>query len=263
MKKAYFISDLHLGASYIEDEHARERLIVRFLDSIAGDAAELYLVGDILDYWFEYRTAVPRGYVRFFGALARLADSGVKITWLIGNHDIWLFDYLRNEIGMTVVDGILETEILGTQFLITHGDGVGHRTRGFRFIRALFRNKFCQKLYSGIHPRWTIPFAHRWSRHSRATEQSVNFDTASDSIIVYARHEAATNPEIRYFVFGHRHVVCDVPVSNTARAIILGDWLSNFSYGVFDGTDFQLLTLSRAFIKGDSNNLDQSVKITN
>lgn len=140
---------------------------MRFLESLHGRASELIMVGDVLDYWFEYRMVVPRGHIRFFGALARLADSGVKITWLTGNHDIWLFDYLKEEIGLTVADGPVERDILGRRFYISHGDREGEPTRGFRFIQWLFRNRFTQKLYSGIHPRWTVGFAHRWSSSSR------------------------------------------------------------------------------------------------
>lgn len=240
MKKAYFISDLHLGASYIDGEKHREKRVCEFLESIAPDAGSLYLVGDILDYWFEYKTVVPRGYVRFFGQLARMADSGVKITWFIGNHDIWLFDYLRDEIGITVIDGALSTEILGKRFYITHGDGVGDLPLGFRFIRAMFRNRILQKLYSGIHPRWTIPFAHRWSSHSRMSENEVPFSPDNDSLINFAKSMHSHHPDINYFVFGHRHVMCDQPISPSCRAIILGDWLSHFSYGVFDGQNFAL-----------------------
>ncbi len=241
MKKAYFISDLHLGARYIINEHAREREIVSFLKSIAPDAGELYLVGDILDYWFEYKTVVPRGYVRFFGQLAEMADAGVKITWLIGNHDIWLFDYLRDEIGLTVVDGALQKTILGKNFYITHGDGVGKLDFGFKLIRSIFRNRVCQKLYSGIHPRWTIPFAHGWSTHSRANDSDPAFNPADDTMIRFARETLETDPSIDFFVFGHRHVMFDEKIGPHTRAVILGDWLTNFSYGVFDGSKFALL----------------------
>ncbi|MDE6757468.1 MAG: UDP-2,3-diacylglucosamine diphosphatase, partial [Muribaculaceae bacterium] len=172
-KPIYFISDLHLGSTYDPHSRQRERLVTEFLESIADKAGAIYLVGDILDYWYEYRTVVPRGYVRFFGALAALADKGVKITWFIGNHDIWLFDYLRDEIGIEIIDGQLVTDIYGKRFLITHGDGVGKLPRGFRFIRSVFRNRVCQKLYASIHPRWTIPFALKWSSHSRSNEKEM------------------------------------------------------------------------------------------
>ena len=129
-----------------------EKRVVRFLDSIAGDADELYLLGDILDYWYEYRNVAPRGYVRFFGALARMADRGTKIHWFIGNHDIWLFDYLRNEIGLEVVDGYEVRMIRGKKFFLTHGDGVGQLKPTFRFLRAMFRNRLCQKPTVGLKP---------------------------------------------------------------------------------------------------------------
>ena len=162
-KNIYFISDLHLGATYLKNPRSYEQRVVRWLESIRDDAAELYMLGDILDYWYEYKTVVPRGYIRFFGALASLADSGVKIYWFIGNHDIWLFDYLKNEIGLTVIDGWITKEIAGKKFFMSHGDGLGKLKPTFRLMRGMFRNKVCQKLYSAIHPRWTIPFALNWS----------------------------------------------------------------------------------------------------
>ena len=137
MKKAYFISDLHLGATYSGDRIEREREAVAWLETIAEDCAELYLLGDVLDYWYEYRTVVPRGYVRFFGALARLADSGVKITWIIGNHDIWIFDYLPSELGVRVVDGVLDTQVLGaTRMVMAQATRRQQRRRSAGWRRA-------------------------------------------------------------------------------------------------------------------------------
>lgn len=247
-KNAYFISDLHLGASYLPDPAAHERRVVRFLDSIAHDAGELYLLGDILDYWYEYRTVAPRGYTRFFGTLGRMSDAGVKITWFIGNHDIWLFDYLRQEIGMEVVDGYEIREILGKQFFMSHGDGVGHLPASFRFLRATFRNRLCQKLYAAIHPRWTIPFAHKWSNHSRDFANSTpKFQgEENEPLIAFSREYLASGAaasKIAYFVFGHRHILLDMPLKPTdTRIIILGDWIHHFSYGVFNGQTFRLET---------------------
>ena len=166
-KAAYFLSDLHLGAPYMEQTRANELRVVAFLDSIKEDADVIYLLGDILDYWYEYRYVVPRGYVRFFGKLAELSDSGIKIVWLKGNHDIWIFDYLPKELGIEVKDGNLIEEIHGKKFFLSHGDGVGKLDPSFKFIRGMFRNKFCQWAFSGIHPRWTVPFAYNWSAHSR------------------------------------------------------------------------------------------------
>lgn len=242
-KYVYFLSDLHLGASYYKDKRERELRVVSFLESIRDTASEIYLMGDVLDYWFEYRTVVPRGYVRFFGALASLADSGVKITWFIGNHDIWLFDYLRDELGIRVVDGVEVKEILGKKFFLNHGDGVGHLTPGFRFIRWLFRNRMCQKLYSGIHPRWTVPLAYLWSAHNRnILEYKPEFRGMDEEpLAIFARdYYRNVDPSINYFVFGHVHVVVDEPISPTCRFVILGDWITEFTYAIFDGERFEI-----------------------
>lgn len=244
-KLTYFLSDLHLGSTYDQMSAQREKRVADFLLSIADTAQEIYLVGDILDYWYEYRTVVPRGYIRFFGALATLADRGVKITWLIGNHDIWLFDYLRNEIGIDVVDGYLLKEIHGRRFFISHGDGLGKLPRGFRCIRAIFRNRFCQILYSAIHPRWTVAFAHRWSSHSRLSgnEEHV-FDIENDHLAMFANDWQRNHAEekVDWFVFGHRHIVVDKPLQEGGKIMILGDWLSHFTYAVFDGEEMKILS---------------------
>lgn len=241
----YFISDLHLGAAYIGDSHAHQRRVVRFLEAVAPTAKRLVLVGDVLDYWFEYRTAVPRGYTRFFGALARLADAGTEIIWYTGNHDIWLFDYLSTEIGLTVVDpprGYDLRTFDGTLFCIGHGDGIGHRSPGFRFIRALFRNRLCQKLYAAVHPRWTIPFAHAWSSHSRkGNHESEGLDDRGRAALEqFAEGLKAEHPELKYVVVGHHHVALDRALPDGCRLIVLGDWLSHSTYARFDGSSLTL-----------------------
>lgn len=247
--RTYFISDLHLGAKYISDPKAHERAIVDFLRTIAPTAKRLYLLGDILDYWFEYRTVVPRGFTRFFGALAELADQGTEVVWFTGNHDIWLFDYLRNEIGFELVDpadGYILRNIDGTLFCLAHGDGIGHRTVGFNIIRSIFRNRILQKLFSGIHPRWTVAFAHAWSKHSR---KGSNIPTSLNPKVragyeVFSRNTLNANPDLRYIVLGHQHIPIDEPISENCRLIILGDWLSRHTYAVFDGSN---LTLNEFF----------------
>lgn len=231
-KSTYFLSDLHLGARYFKDPHEVERRVVRFLDSIKEDAEAVYLVGDVLDYWFEYRYAVPRGYVRFFGKLAELSDSGVKITWMIGNHDIWIFDYLPRELGIEVVDGVMERVIQGKRCFITHGDGVGKLPRMFRFIRGMFRNKVCQKLYAGIHPRWSIPFAYGWSSQNRSGHPvSEPYGGKSEEpLMLFAAEHAATHPQIDHYIFGHRHVLVEEKITDKASAVILGEWIDLCSY---------------------------------
>lgn len=247
--KTYFISDIHLGAAYLDRQRLRERMLVEWLDEIADDAKSLYLVGDILDYWYEYRTVVPRGYVRFFGALARLADSGVKITWLTGNHDIWLFDYIRDEIGIEVVDGSVIRDIDGKTMFISHGDGLGQLKPSFRFIRTLFRNRLCQKLFSAIHPRWTVGFAHAWSAHNRDYNPNCipTYDgTIQTHVEKWAEGYIAGHPQTCYIILGHHHVVVDKPINSYCRLIILGDWIYNYTYAVFDGQELSVKQFARA-----------------
>ena len=254
--KTYFISDLHLGAAYLDRPHDRERLLAEFLKEISADAARLYLVGDVLDYWFEYRTVVPRGHVRFFGALAALADAGVEITWLIGNHDIWMFDYLRTELGIKVVDGSISETIDGKKFFISHGDGLGKLKPSFRFIRGLFRNRFCQKLYAAIHPRWTVAFAYKWSSSNRDYDPNdvpVYEGEIKDNVEEWARGYLAKHPETDYIVLGHHHVAVDKQLGDRTRLIILGDWIYNFTYAVFDGEHMILQQYARAVEEFNKN----------
>lgn len=244
----YFLSDLHLGAPYFSDSREAELRIVRFLDSIKDDAEAIYLLGDILDYWYEYRYVVPRGFVRFFGKLAELADSGIKITWMIGNHDIWIFDYIPNELGIRVVDGSLVEEIYGQKIYMTHGDGVGKQPWSFRFIRSLFRSKVCQFFYSGIHPRWTIPFAYSWSSHSRATgrEPGQDWHPLLDNLMNFSKEYLDGHPDIRHFIYGHLHILRQEQLSPSCDLTILGDWISNFSYATLSPEGS--LTVHRAHV---------------
>ncbi len=240
--KAYFLSDLHLGAPYFEDSKATEKRVVSFLDSIKDDADAIFLLGDILDYWYEYRYVVPRGFVRFFGKLAELADRGVRIVWYIGNHDIWIFDYLPNELGIEVIDGYTVEEMDGKRFLMTHGDGIGKLKPTFKLLRGFFRNKVCQKLFSGIHPRWTVPFAYNWSRHSRRMDgpTEADADRMMENITTFSKEYLADHPDINFFIYGHLHLLRDFSIAPQARVIVLGEWIVTNSYGVWDGKEFTL-----------------------
>ena len=236
-KNSYFISDLHLGAKYMTDQLERERRVCRFLDSIKDDAAELFLLGDILDYWYEYKYVVPRGYIRFLGKLAELADAGVKLTWVTGNHDVWLFDYLRNQLHMTVLKGHTEVETAGKRILISHGDDVGEQPVMYRFTRWCFYNKVCQWLYAAVHPRWTYPVATGWSNENRtrrdpAAQQAIS-ERAASRLVDYSRQYAATHPGVDAFVFGHIHLA-RIDDSQTVPVIFLGEWITLNSYLVLD-----------------------------
>lgn len=239
---SYFLSDLHLGAPYFKDPKVQEKKVVDFLDSIKEKADRIYLIGDILDYWYEYKYVVPKGFVRFFGKLAELSDSGIRIIWLIGNHDIWIKDYLPTELGIEVIDGDLIENIDGKNFFLSHGDGIGRVKPSFKFLRTLFRNKFCQRLYSAIHPRWTIPFATNWSSHSRKKDSKADANTNEmiDNLISFSKEYLTKNPNINYFVYGHLHIIIKTILNPTSELFVLGDWISRFSYGIWDGNKFSI-----------------------
>lgn len=240
--RAYFLSDLHLGAPYTDDCKTAERRVVAFLDHIKKDADVIYLLGDILDYWYEYKYVVPRGYVRFFGKLAELSDSGVRIVWFIGNHDIWIRDYIPNELGIEVHDGWKIEELEGTKFFLTHGDGVGKMKPAFRIMRKIFRNKFCQFLFNGINPRWTIPFAFAWSDMSRKKGEKPfrEVHPILNNLVDFTREFHITHPDIRYFIYGHLHILRKIDIAPDCEMYVIGEWLHRFSFGQFDGKVFTL-----------------------
>lgn len=244
MKKAYFISDAHLGALYFTNNREHEGLLVTFLDSIKDDAAELYLLGDILDYWYEYKYVVPRGHVRFLGKLAELADAGVKIFWFTGNHDVWLFDYLASEVGLKVLKGNTMMEILGHQFLLSHGDDVGYQKPMYRLTRWCFYNPVCQWLYASLHPRWTYPIATRWSKKNRVTRpqdhENKLKDVCCQRLETFCNEHAAKHPEVKHYVFGHVHLARQVSLNGDRTMTILGDWIDQYTYATFDGKEVLL-----------------------
>lgn len=245
-KKIYFVSDAHLGARFHEDPLAIEKKLVRWLDTIQADASAIWLLGDIFDYWYEYKYVVPKGHVRFLGKLAELADNGIEIHIFIGNHDIWMFDYLPREIGAVIHREPITTDLLGKRFFLAHGDEVDNRSLSFRFIRALFRNRFCQWLYAAIHPRWTFGFALGWSLNSRKNglekkAQQTYEGEEAEYLVVFAKEYLKTHPDINFFIFGHRHIMLDLMLSRSTRLLVAGDWMQLFSYIEWDGENLSLL----------------------
>lgn len=240
--KTYFIADLHLGARYITDHRAHEARVVNFLDSIKPSARRLFLLGDILDYWFEYNSVVPRGHVRFLGKLAELADAGVEITWMTGNHDVWLRDYLRDEIGMTVVTGRRVVDLDGHRFMLSHGDDIGYQPPNYRFMKWCFLNPVCQWLYAGLHPNFTHWVATGWSSHNRTSRKE---DPAHIAAMVEHLNRGIEDicreqPGIEYFVTGHLHSPGVTHTTTGATVVRLGAWLTGRSYAVWDGTSITL-----------------------
>jgi len=241
--KTYFISDAHLGSSVFNDSLEREKRLVRWLDSIRDDAKALYLLGDIFDFWFEYKKAVPRGFTRFLGKLAELSDSGVEIHYFTGNHDIWIYDYLPKEIGLTLYKSSTVTEIAGKTFYLAHGDGLDDESRSFKLIHWIFHNRICQFLFRFLHPDMGLKLAHVWAEHSRRKEWKYPkplLNEEKENLISFSKSYVKLYPETDFLIFGHRHILLDKMLSPENRMIIIGDWLQLDSYAVFDGKELTL-----------------------
>lgn len=241
-KKIYFASDFHLGAPNPEASMTREKLIVKWLDEIKSDAAEIFLVGDLFDFWFEYKHSIPKGFVRLQGKMAEIVDSGIPITLFIGNHDMWMFDYLPKEIGVTLHRDSIRRTINGKEFLIGHGDGLGPGDHGYKFIKKVFANPICQWLFARIHPNLGIGMANFWSQKSRNANREtdeVYLGEENEWLAIYSK-EYLQKEHIDYFIFGHRHLPLDLKVGENSRYINLGEWINYNSYGVFDGSNFEL-----------------------
>jgi len=242
-KKVYFISDAHLGARFHDDPSAIEKKLVRWLDTVRADASAIWFLGDMFDYWYEYKYVVPKGHVRFLGKLAELSDAGIEIHIFTGNHDIWMFDYLPQEIGATIHREPLTIDISGKRFFLAHGDEVDNRSRAFRLLRKIFRNRFCQWLYAAIHPRWTFGFATRWSLSSRTSgikkKETPRYEEAkaAEYLVCFAREYLKTHPDIHFFLFGHCHILLDLTLDRSSRILVIGDWMTLFSYVEWDGTN--------------------------
>lgn len=243
-KKIYFASDFHLGVPTYEKSLEREHKIVKWLDSIKADAEELYLLGDVFDFWFEYRTVVPRGYVRLLGKLAELSDSGIKIHYFTGNHDMWTFDYLEKELNVIIYRVPIEISYNGKAFYIGHGDGLGPGDHGYKFIKKVFASKVCQWLFARLHPNFGIGIANYFSKKSRiatGTTDEKFLGEEKEWLVIYSK-EILAKKHFDYLIFGHRHLPLDIKI-DSSRYINLGDWIQYFTYGVFDGAEFELKKL--------------------
>lgn len=241
--KIYFASDFHLGAPNYEESLKREKHIVSWLDEIKSDAQEIYLVGDIFDFWFEYKNAIPKGFVRLQGKIAELTDSGIPIHFFTGNHDMWIFDYLPKELGITLHRKSIIKDFNGKKFLIGHGDGLGPGETLYKMLKAVFSSKICQWAFARIHPNFGIGIANSWSRNSRKaniTYEEVFHGEEKEKLIVYCKDYIKADSSIDYFIFGHRHLPLEINIGEKAKYINLGEWIKYNSYGVFDGENFEL-----------------------
>ena len=241
VKKVYFLADAHLGAKSHTNSIDIERKLCRWLDHVKFDAHSIYLMGDIFDYWYEYKYVVPKGFTRLLGKLSELTDSGIEIHFFIGNHDIWLTDYLDVECGLILHFEPYIVEILGTKFFLAHGDGLGDESVKFHFLRKIFHSKFLRKCFSAIHPGLTIPLAHAWSNRSRENGGVADYlGEDKEYLVKYSKQKILEDSNINYFVFGHRHILLNLPIADNSNVVILGDWISLFSYAEFDGEAIHL-----------------------
>lgn len=245
-KNFYFISDFHLGIPDYASSLEREKRFVRLLDEAKEDAAAIYLMGDVFDFWFEYHTVIPKGFARLFGKLAEITDSGIPVHLFRGNHDIWAFNYLETELNIQLHRTSEVVVLGGKKFFLSHGDGIGPGDHGYKLLKKLFEFRPNQWLFRWLHPDIGSRLALYFSRKSRIAniikegriEKTGNYD--NERLIIFSREMAAMDPSINFFIFGHRHLPIDLPVSENARCIILGDWVVNFTYAVFDGNDLSL-----------------------
>ncbi len=219
----------------------REQHIISWLDFIKRDAAELYLVGDIFDFWFEYSTVVPKGYIRFLGKLAELADLGIKITLFKGNHDMWMFGYLKEELNAEIISNEKVINLNGKSIYIHHGDGLGPGDAKYKFLKKVFRSPLCQWLFARLHPNLGIGIAQRWSKHSRISNNAEEkfLGEENEWLVVYAK-EILEQQHYDYFIFGHRHLPYDIQLKNSSRIINLGEWINYHTYAVWDGQEIKL-----------------------
>ena len=244
-KKVYFASDFHLGQFPYAESRRREQAIVAWLDTIKADAAALFLLGDIFDFWFEYRRVVPKGFTRFLGKLCELSDAGVAIHIFAGNHDTWMRDYLPQEIGAEVHLESYVTEINGTGFYLAHGDGVGPINPTYRWMRRLFRWRPAQVMWAALPSRIGVGFGLWWARRSALKPPSKRppIVCQTEPSYLFAKQYAGSHG-VKYFVFGHLHRVFDEPLPGGARYINVGDGIKHYSYAVFDGEQLALETFS-------------------
>jgi UDP-2,3-diacylglucosamine hydrolase len=242
-KKIYFASDFHLGAPSHEASLAREKKIVRWLESIKKDAEEIFLVGDIFDFWFEYNTVIPKGYVRLLGKIAELTDSGIAVHFFTGNHDMWAFDYLEKEVGVKVYKAPIERTWNNKTFFIGHGDGLGPGDYTYKLLKSIFANKLCQWAFARIHPNLGIGIANFWSRRSRIANSGHDEEfhgTENELLLTFCKEKIKEN-HFDYFVFGHRHLPLNLKVSDTSTYFNLGEWVNQCYYLEFDGNESKLI----------------------
>jgi UDP-2,3-diacylglucosamine hydrolase len=240
-KNIYFASDFHLGSPNHLESRDRENRIVNWLKEITPTCSELFLMGDIFDFWFEYRMVIPKGFIRLQGKLAEMADSGIKIYFFKGNHDMWVDDYFTTEMGIQIISDEYVIERNGKTFYLHHGDGLGPGDYKYKMLRKVFRNPVCQWLFSLVPPRIGLGIGNAWSRKSRAgsSQTEVFHGEENEWLAVYSK-EILQKTHYDYFIYGHRHLPMNLQLNENSRYVNLGEWFNYNSYAVFDGNELCL-----------------------
>ncbi len=242
-KKIFFASDFHLGAPSYAQSRAREQKIVHWLDEIQPEAAAIFLVGDIFDFWFEYKHAIPKGFIRLQGKLAQITDAGIPVVFFVGNHDMWMFDYFTQELGIPIYQKPQSWTFNGKKILIGHGDGLGPGDYTYKFLKKIFRNRLCQWLFARLHPNFGVGLASFLSRRSRAKNMKKQVDEKflgeKEWLVQFCKQQELTEHH-DYYIFGHRHLPLDIEINPESRYINLGEWLSFDTYASFDGQKVEL-----------------------
>jgi UDP-2,3-diacylglucosamine hydrolase len=237
----YFASDFHLGIPDYEKSRVREDRIIRWLDEVSKDAKGIFLVGDVFDFWFEYKKVVPKGYTRLLGKLAELTDNGVEVKMFKGNHDMWMFGYFEKELNVPVVSDEYVFEAFGYKVFVHHGDGLGPGDYSYKLLRKIFRNKLCQRLFGFLHPSIGMGLAEFLSSRSRLAQgiSDQEFHEESEYLLHYCK-EKIKSESYDYLVFGHRHLPLDIPLEDKSRYINLGEWLHHCTYARLDHNGMEL-----------------------
>ena len=236
-KKIYFASDNHLGAPNLEESLVREKKFVSWLGTIKKDAEAIFLVGDIFDFWFEYSEVVPKGFTRTLGKLAEISDAGIPIHYFAGNHDMWLVDYFQKELNLTVYNKPKVFTINDKKFFVGHGDGLGPGDKSFKIMKKIFKNPFFNWCFRCVHPDLGIKLGKYLSNKNRlkSSLEDLKFNGNENEWLTKYCKEKLKNKHYDYFVFGHRHIPLEIKLSPNSTYINLGDWITHFSYAVFDG----------------------------
>lgn len=243
-QKVYFASDQHFGIPDIESSKVREKKFMSWLDEIKTDAKAIFLLGDLFDFWFEYKTVVPKGFVRVLGKIAELRDSGIPIYFFVGNHDLWMIDYFETELGIPVYRQPKEFEFNGKQFLIGHGDGLGPGDKGYKRMKKVFSHPLSKWFYRWLHPDIGVKLAQYLSTKNKlisGDDDVIFLGEENEWLAQYAKRKLEQK-HYDYFLFGHRHLPMEIEVGEKSTYINTGDWISHFTYAVFDGKELSLKT---------------------